>query len=414
MEDINKLNALLEDSEEELELDDFIDEPEEEIVQPEPVKKPKTRAKKQQQPQQPVIEDLPKPPVVSEAFEEFSRSLKANNQAVQERSSLSPNDILSKIEVNLDNIEIVDPNSISELVLFENQNSILNNKKTMQVVCCQSAYEAHVSALRNQEIQNLTASDLDLYNFKKRIYRTVYEHIQDTSVGRMDFNTWLKVTSYFDIDTLLYGIYCQTFPGENKYPLTCPRCDRNFNTIVNNATLVEIRGQEQEIYAKINEIVANIKDAKRLLENSHVHTTKRIMAEQSKIVFDIVIPSAYDYLEGILANVSDQFVEEYSTSLGISLFIDKVLIPDLKGYQQTGELKYIPVTNKGKIIDLVSKLPYYDGLDLSDAVNEFTNKYKISYALKGIHCPECGFEFPSLPMNLEDILFMAIRRGRRR
>ena len=406
MEDINKLNALLDDSnDEELELTEFLDE-EEEIVEeepkPEPVKKTRTRSKK------------PKAAPISEAFAAFEEELDDEIEAVESRDSLSMNDILSKIEVNLDSIEIVDPTSVSELILFENEDSILNSRKTMQVVCCQSAYEAHVSALRNQEIQNLTASDLDLYNFKKRIYKTVYDHIQETSVGKMDFNTWLKVTSYFDIDTLLYGIYCQTFPGENKYPLTCPRCDRNFNTIVNNATLVEIRGQEQEIYAKINEVVSNIKNAKQLLEHSHVHTTKRIMMEQSKIVFDITIPSAYDYLEGILANVSEQFVEEYSTSLGVSLFIDKVLIPDLKGYKRTGELKYIPVTNKGRIIDLVSKLPYYDGLDLSDAVNEFTNKYKITYSIKGIHCPECGFEFPSLPMNLEDILFMAIRRGKRK
>ena len=407
-EDIKKLNALLDDSNDDEELFELEDEElEEEIV--EPVKKPRSRGRKPS----PQPEEKPSQPVISEAFEAFSKQLEEENKIQEEQKELTLDDILGKIEVNLDEIEIMDATEISDLVLFENQETVLSDSKTMQVVCCQSGYAAHLSPLKNQEIQNLIASDLDLYNFKKRVYRTVYNHIQDSSVGKMDFNTWLKVTSYFDIDTLLYGVYCQTFPYENKYPLTCPRCDRGFNTIVNNNTLIETRGQEADIYAKINEVVANIKDPKLLLEHSHVHTTKRVMLEQSKIIFDIIIPSAHDYLEGILANASDQFIEEYSTSLGIALFIDKVLIPDLKGYKATGKLKYIPVTNKGRIIDIVSKLPYYDGLDLSDKVNEFTNKYKIVYSIKNIKCPECGFEFPNLPMNLEDILFMAIRRGKR-
>lgn len=398
---IDKLNALLEeDVTEELDLD-FEDELVEE-VKPEPKPTtPKTRGKKA------VTE--PKPEPISETFAELSQSLKKEKEV----DKIDTKSILDGIKIDLSSIEIV--SGASELDLIKNQNEVLQTSKAMLVVCCQSAYSAEISALRNQEIQNINNADLDLYNFKKRLYRALWTHIENTSVGKMDFNTWMKVTSYFDVETLLYGAYCQTFPFENKYPLTCPKpgCERHFETTVNNTTLIETRGREKEIYAKIDEVVANIKDAKELVQNSHVHTTKRIALDETKIVFDIQIPSVHDYLEGILSNVNQQFVEEFETSLGLSLFIKQALIPDIASYKQTGVLRYIPVENKGKIIDIVSNLPLYDGEQLSDEINEFTNRYRVGYSIKNVVCPECGLEFPPIPMSMEDVLFIAIRQGRR-
>lgn len=394
---IDKLNALLNDDiTDELDLDFN-----EEVVE-EPIKE-KPKAKKQAKKEEPVI---------SETFAALSQSLK--KEKVEEKQDVvTTKNILDGIKIDLSSIEIV--SGASELDLIKNQNEVLQTDKTMQVVCCQSAYSAEISALRNQEIQNINNVDVDLYNFKKRLYRTLWSHIKNSSVGQMSFSTWMKVTSYFDVETLLYGAYCQTFPYENKYPLTCPKesCKRHFNVVVNNATLIETRGHEKEIYAKIDQVVANVKNSEELLNNSHVHTTKRIALEESKIICDVEIPSVYDYLEGILSKASPQFIEEFETSLGMSIFVKNVFIPDISNYKNTGKLQYIQVDDKAKIINIISNLPLYDGEQLSEDINEFTNRYRIGYSIKNVTCPECGLEFPPIPMNMEDVLFLAIRQGKK-
>jgi hypothetical protein len=365
-----------------------------EVVQPEPVA------------QLPVSPVAPQAPFVSETFQALSQTLR-------EEVEVAPESVLAGITIDLNNIEI--NNGASEFDIIQNESVILQNKKVMQVVACQSAYSAEISALKNQEIQNISDANVDFYNYKKRLYKAIWTHIENTSVGKMDFATWMKVTSYFDVETLLYGAYCQTFPYENKYSLRCPKpdCNHPFDAVVNNSTLIETRGQEAEIYSKINEIIANVKNAKELVQNSHVHTTKRVSVDESKIVFDIHIPSIFDYLEGILSNVNEQFAEEYSTTLGITLFIKEILVPDVVSFQRTGKLTFIPIRDKARMIDLISNLPYYDGLQIADEINKFTDRYRIEYSIKNIACPSCGHEIKEVPMSMEDVLFTVIRQGRR-
>jgi hypothetical protein len=316
------------------------------------------------------------------------------------------------IKIDLNNLEIFDGN---ELELSENTDIILNSRGVTQVVCCQSAYSAQLSALKHQEIQNLNDADVDIYNYKKRIYKAIYKHIEETSVGKMDFNSFLRNTSYFDTDTLLYGLYAQTFPYKNKYNIPCPKdnCAKNFEIEISNATLIETRGKEEDIYSKINEVVNKIKNPKELLANSHIHTSMRIMLEETKMVFVIRIPSIYDYLEEILGNVKEDVAEEYATSLGAALFVEEVYVPNIKRYRETGKFGFFPpVKDKEKIIRYISELPYYDGIQLTEAINDFTDKYRIVYSIKNVVCPHCGYEIGEIPMNMEEVLFLGIRQGR--
>ena len=406
---IDKLNAMLEDGV--IDNDLSIDFDDEEEALPLPEKKPKQR--KKPEPQQPFISDT---------FSSLMQSMNANQTEEDEEPEepevedrISTKDILSNIKVDLSSIEIV--SGIPEHELLKNQKEVLGTSKVMQVVCCQSAYSADVSALKNQEIQNLNNANVDVYTFKRRLYKTIWDHIETTSVGKIDFNTWMKVTSYFDIETLLYGIYCMTFPYENKYPVRCPKgeCKHSFDIIVNNNSLIETRGREEEIFSKINEVVSRVVNSKELLNHSHVHTTERVMLQESKIVVDIQIPSVYDYLEGILKKVQgkDEYAEEHAQSLGNAMFIKQMLIPDVEGFKKTGKLKFIPVSDTSKFTEIVAQLPYYDGIELSEKIDEFASKLLISYSIKGVSCPKCGYEFPSIPMEMESVLFTEIRLGRR-
>ena len=422
---VDKLNQMLNEgitTSEELEID-FDDEVEEEFVEDEEIEveiqEPVARGKRQQQPkpQNPILQQK-KPneaPVVSDTFADLQKSLGIGSPAPQktkepEEEKISTRDLLSGIKVDLSSIKIA--TGVPQSLLNANKQSVLDVQSTMQVVCCQSSYAAQISALRNQEIQNINNLNADLYTFKKTLYKVIWRHIEDSSVGKMDFDTWLRVTSFFDIETLLYGAYCMTFPKDNKYPITCPKgdCGHNFDIVVNNNSLIEAR---PDAFEKINEVVSNISRATDLVANSKVHTTQRIMLEDSKIIVDIQIPSLYDYLEDILKRIKNdqEFAEENSNSISLAMFVKQALIPDIETYRNTGELQYLPITAKQDLIDLIANLPFSDGEVLDKEISSYTSEFLINYSIRGIKCPKCGFEFPSIPMDMERVLFIAIQRG---
>ncbi len=321
--------------------------------------------------------------------------------------------LLANITVDLNSINIVE--GPAKLNLLKSREELLGASKVMQVVCCQSAYSAEVSALRNQEIQNINNMNVDTYTFKRKLYHALWNHIENTSVGKMDFDTWMRVTSIFDVETLLYGAYSMTFPHENKYPLQCPvnDCQRKFDAIINNNSLVETRGQN-DIFAKISEVVSNIDNAAELIGQSHVHTTKRIMLPESKIIVDVHIPSVHDYLEGSLLKFrnNEQYAEENAESLGLAMFVKQFLIPDIETLRNTGQLQYMALTDRDVFADTIANLPIQDAQYIPDGVDEMADKLQITYSIKGIKCPQCGYEFKPIPMNMESLLFIAIRMVR--
>ncbi len=319
-------------------------------------------------------------------------------------------DILSTINVDLNSIEI--DNELSPIQMSGLEDTLLNDHTTMLVTCCQSAYSAEMTALRSQEVQNIVNSDVDFYNYKKKLYQTIVKHIENTSVGKMNYAEWIHNTSFFDIDTLLYGIYCQTFNYENKYNIRCPRCGKDFDAIVNNATLVELRGDEVETVEKINEIVKSIGNAAELLKHSNVHKTKRIILNESKIVVDIMIPSVYDYLEGVVAHSDNEALDEYQNAIGLLLFIKGIYLPNIYALKQTGSLKYVPVdiNDKGKTITVISGLKLKDSQQLTDEINNFIEKYRVTYSIRNVTCPHCAHTIKNITMDMEDTLFNTTRR----
>ena len=347
---------------------------------------------------------------ISEGFANFEKSL--DLQQDMKKNPKKRNSILDNIHVDLNNIEIMQQPDLMTMSAIED--IILDDKTTMLVTCCQSSYTSEMSALKNQEIDNITNSDVDYYTYMKRLYQTINKHMENTSVGKMPYGEWLHNTSYFDIDTLLYGIYCQTFPYENKYSITCPECENTFDAIVNNNTLIEMRG-EGDTYAKINEIVSGIHEAKDLVANSQVHKSKRVLLNESKIIVDIRIPSVYDYLEEVVSKSSDRELEDYQNALGLSLFIEKIFMPNILLLEQTKNLKYIDLDiehNQGKMLTTIANLSYYDSLQLTDEINNFIEKYRVTYSIRNITCPHCGRVMTTIPLDMQTVLFSVIRRAR--
>jgi len=341
--------------------------------------------------------DIPEPPV--------------KKKSSKVTKLVSNQDILDKMNFDLDSI-IIDREA-NDLKIFDAKDRIFNSKATKQVVCVQSGYIAQMSALKNNEMQTLMNNDADLYSSKKMLYKYIHNHMEDTSIGNIGFEEFLKNTSYFDVETLLFGIFCQTFPYENSFRTICnkPDCRKETSIYVNNNTLVEVRGNKEETYAKLKEILDR-EDTQALYNESIIHKTKRVLLEESKVVVDLVIPTLYDYIEGTLRGVNPQYLQENADAIGMYLFIDKILIPDIAKIRQTGKPSYIALNDKTMMIDTIAELSYNDNLQLSEEIAEFTDTYKVSYTIKGVKCSACHDEMDPVPVSMEEVLFRRISLGR--
>lgn len=371
--------------------------------------------------EKPVYQDSMSNAFISDTLDDLEKMLdeeeaiaEATPTPVEASEVVKPADdiasLLSNITVDLNNIEI----SNGGMIDIQRTENLFNAKPTKHVVCCQSAYTAQISALKSREITNLTESDSDYYTYRKKITQIAHSHIESTSIGKINYPTFSKITSFYDFETILYGIYCQTFPENNNYRVKCPAqdCGKVVTAMTHNNQLVETRGKEN-VFERVNEVIASVKNEKDCLEKSTVHKLKRVILDETKIIADICIPTIHDYIEGILNRVTPQMAEDYSVSLGLSLFISKLFIPDLAKLKETGKLTYFEIDDKIKIIKYIGDvLSYYDSLQLSDEINDFTERYRVTYSLKNVTCPHCGHVIEEIPLDMEELLFRAVRQGR--
>ena len=349
-------------------------------------------------------------PIVENNEEEFNleKRLQENIKDMQDAKLEGQNkfnNILDKIQIDLNSIEIVEKPAFEKLRDFE---AVFKKKATFQIVAVQSGFSAHMSALKMQDIHNITNSTLDAYEHKKIMYQTIHSHIEDSSIGRIGFNDWLKLTSYHDFPTFLYGIYCQTYPESNEFEITCGSCKELTKISMNNESLIETYN-EGIVLEKIREIISSSKTLEDLIGKSLVHTTTRILLPNSKLIIDIQTPSLWDHLE-LLKTANNNAIKNYGETIGLVLFIKNIYMIDYQSTMATGKPKYYPLNDKNEFVNVVRELSKDDGKFLETSVNERIERYAITYSIQNTKCSKCNDNLGSLPVDMETALFTQLRK----
>jgi hypothetical protein len=351
---------------------------------------------------------------ISDTFQKL-----ATGQAVVDTSAIAPtvvkeepkksNNPLDNIVIDVDTVEILDGKSPFEA--RKDFEAVFNNKPVYQVVAVQSGYTAEMSALSMQDINKITNSNVDVYNHKRSVYQALHKHLEKTSVGKIGFTDFLKMTSYHDYETLLYGVYCQTFPEQNKFEVTCGSCQKQTSLIVNNETLVETHG-EGVVMDKILEIVKGAKEPGDLVGKSLVNTTIRTVLPDSKLLLDLQTPSLWDHLE-MLRTIDQRVLQTMAETVGTMLFIKNVYMLDVESTIATGRPKYYPIKDRNQILDIISNLSMQDGSHLDKTIGDRIEKFAITYSVKNAKCQHCNDSLGDLPVDMETALFTQISRARR-
>jgi len=323
--------------------------------------------------------------------------------SVQERRQ-RVKEIIKGITVDLNNIDIVDETPLTKVDDFE---FILKGASTFQVVANQSHYIAFMEALKMIDINIITNSTNDIYHDRSLMYKTVHSKINTTSLGKLSFQDWLKITSFFDFPTILYGVYAQTFPGNTDFQIECRHCEKTVDVTVNNDTLVAIKNDES--FQNISEVIASIKSPKQALEKSLVNKTTRGLLPDSKIIINVQTPSLYDHLS-LLSSVDREKAKQLMDILSTLLFIKSVFMLDVQKTVDSGKPKYYEITDRNEILGILKELSLDDAKELAEVVNKRTDEFGIDYKIKNFQCPKCHKGIGDIPVDIEQLLFHQLLR----
>ncbi|PTU25751.1 hypothetical protein DA469_22135, partial [Bacillus subtilis] len=237
------------------------------------------------------------------------------------------------------------------------------------------------------DINSIVNSTMSPSASRQKLYKIVYSKINATSLGKISYKDWLRITSFYDFNTLLYGIYCQTYPTDSTFEISCGHCQGTNTVIVNNETLVDVK--DEETFAKLHEIIGNVSNVEELLEKSLVNKFNRIVLPHDKILLDIQTPSLYDHLD-LIGSVNPEMLQENEQILTTMMFIKNLYVIDIQQLKANNKVKYVKIDDKESIFQIIKNLEVEDVKALAQAISDRSEKYAIDYKIKTHKCSNCG------------------------
>lgn len=290
-------------------------------------------------------------------------------------------------------------------------------QKTTRVPLICSGYIADMSPLSSPEIRDLSNAlrTKDAYGYWEFLYKIIHEKIASTSIGAMDFETFLKSTSLNELEILLYGIFCSSYPDKNSFPAKCPnsKCGLEFNFEYANDDYMVFDDMDEDGNSKIKDkmrelVAAQAIDAKKFFKESLTNTLYRVPLSDSGYIVELRHPTLYNQLHDVIKQMVEQQLEDASeVTLNRLPFIEKVLVP----YdEENPEYGYIEYDEMDKKIALLSALTEDDDVELEEAISDkILSTSHISFRMHDVTCRVCGAKLMDEDVDFRSLLFMIHR-----
>ena len=233
----------------------------------------------------------------------------------------------------------------------------------------------------------------------------IHSKVETTSIGKLNFNDFLNSVSSMEYDMLVYGILCATFPEEDTFPLTCPKC----RTSIEHKYIVRSLLRAEEMSDKLAEKVKEVADcsytenmAKECFENSILNTEITIKLPMSEFICTLGVQNAYSFIYDSV-NAIDKMDEKYQQAIILSSAIPTIFVPN----PDDGGESYLEISDTEDKIKLIYSLEARDISILTNKIGTMTEGMQFKFGLMDITCPnaKCRHHVNSIEVDLETILF---------
>lgn len=241
-----------------------------------------------------------------------------------------------------------------------------------------------------QQLQNDTSVRMEINKLDH-----VCRHIIDSSVGPLKLSQLLDIVSYYDKDTLYYGLYAGTNPDESEFQRYCNKCGQQYFNIIRTR---DILLNPEDFTEGEEDIKDNVTTLAHLVERSKLGKVYRKVHSSGMIIY-VKHPSIKSYLE-TLQSLTDESMRLYSRVVDLAYSIDKIAI-------HVSDNDFMEFSDPNEILEIISKFKDANAkYEIYDMVNEVRPNTLPTFGLKECKCPHCQTLNPSQTYDMEDLIFI--------
>lgn len=285
--------------------------------------------------------------------------------------------------------------------ILEKRNSVRNTTVVLPV----SGLTMVMKGCSTFELMGLiTGTDVDVMSLVAK-WTLIHSKIESTSIGKMDFNTFLNNVASMEYDILVYGILCATFPDEDTFPLKCPKCKSD----IEHKYYVRSLLRAEEMSDKLKEKVKEVADAsytenkaKECFNNSLLNSELTIKLPGSELICTLGVQNAYSFIYDSV-NAIDKLDVKYNQATILTSAISTIFVPNPDDNGET----YLEIDDTEDKIKFVYSLDAKDISILSTKIGEITEGMQFTFGLMDINCQnmKCKNHVNSIEVELDTILF---------
>lgn len=280
----------------------------------------------------------------------------------------------------------------------------INSVRTTPVVLPVSGFTVVMKGCSTFELMGLVSNNDNTVEGLVSKWTLIHSKIESTSIGHMDFNKFLNSVSQMEYELFVYGILCATFPDEDVFPLTCPKCQTDIEHKYSVRTLLRaelMSDRLKDAVARTVDASYTEEQAKECYDNSLLNTNEQIMLPESQYIFKIGVQTAYSFIYDSVDAI-DKMDKKYANAAILSSTVESIYIQDP---EDDGYFEIDDTEDKIKIIySLGSKDISILGARISKAVEGM----QFEFGLMDVNCGnnKCNNHVNSVPVDMDSILFL--------
>jgi hypothetical protein len=274
---------------------------------------------------------------------------------------------------------------------------------TTPIILSASGYTAVMKGCSTYELISLMTSAQNALIDTRTKWTMLWNKLESTSIGEMDFDTFLQSTAAIDYNTFIYGVLCSTYPDDDKIPMECPKCKSPFDHSYSTRSLI----RAEKMSEKMQNLVAHIVDgshtadgAKRVHSESTFNTVKSVRLPISGFIIELHVQSSYDLINNSIKGLTENKDERYNQASVMSTAVRTIHVPDPD--EDGAYLSYDEVMD---ITKFIYSLQDTDILVLTKQTEVVLDDLTFEFGLMDVTCPKCKNHQKTIPFDIESILF---------
>ena len=279
-----------------------------------------------------------------------------------------------------------------------------------------SGFKAQMKGLTYGEYSDIVLS-METVTFDQYYKRLsiIYNKMTNISTGPFeDFEDFLKSFAYTDISLALYALMISTEIEHKQVVLHCgnQKCKKSFDWEYQPRTLLRLEKCGEKFLNGMKEIAtADAIDYDMIRENAPVNQSEYIELPNSKLVVEVGVASAYDFLYNFIPLLdADTFAAAFGNRENNINWSNMLLLTAVRSVYVPDGDEYIECTGYKDILDAIYRVSPEEVYIITSYVNKYPGAFESVFSFGNVVCPHCGTVTKNLEVDMDTLVFQTYQR----